>query len=262
MRLAFIGDGAIARSVQATLAQHGGPDFEVIGVLSKDSAGAEPCCAPFVGTIEGLLDLKPDVVVECAGHSALRDLGVRVLSGGVTLMAVSIGALADADLLVELEAAARAGKTRLLLSSGAVGGLDALKAARLGGLTTVRYRGRKPPQAWKGTPAEERIDLGAVGEPTVFFRGNARDAALTFPQNANVAATIALGGVGFEATEVELVADPGITRNIHEVFFEGGDGAFSFTLEGRPSATNPKTSALTAHSIAQTLMGLRATIVF
>ena len=142
----------------------------------------------------------------------------------------------------------------MLLPAGAVGGIDAIAAMRLGGLSSVRYRSRKPPIAWRGTPAENIVDLGKLAAPTILYTGNARAAALNYPQNANVAAAVALAGLGFESTQVELVADPGAPGNVHEIEAEGAAGRFAITLQGKPSRTNPKTSALAALSVARALL--------
>lgn len=232
-------------------------DFVVTGVLSRPHAADDVPAQ----SIEDLLATKPDVVVECAGHKAVVEFGAQVLSAGIPLLIVSIGSLADEVLLTRLRTAADAGHTRIILAAGAMAGIDALSAARLGGLTRVRYTGRKPPFAWRDTPAEELIDLDALDGPTTFYRGTAREAALAYPKNSNVAATIALAGLGFDATEVELVADPATTKNVHELMFEGADGRFDITICGEPSKANPKTSALTAHSIARLLCGMTSPLV-
>jgi aspartate dehydrogenase len=142
-----------------------------------------------------------------------------------------------------------------------VGGIDAIAAMRLGGLTSVRYRSRKPPLAWRGSPAERLVDLGKLTERTVLYKGTAGEAALLYPQNANVAATVALAGLGFDATDVELVADPAAPGNIHEIEAEGTAGRFAIQLQGKPSRTNPKTSALAALSVARALLNEQARIV-
>jgi aspartate dehydrogenase len=257
LRIGFIGDGGISRSVRETLAADCGLDFVVTGVLSRPhDAETVP-----VHSVEALLAGRPDIVVECAGHAAVLDYGMQVLAAGVPLLIVSIGSLADGDLLASLRGAAEAAGTRIILAAGAMAGIDALSAARLGGLTRVRYTGRKPPFAWRGTPAEALIALDALEGPTTFYRGTARAAALAYPKNSNVAATIALAGLGFDATEVELVADPEATKNIHELMFEGADGRVDITICGEPSKANPKTSALTAHSIARLLCGMTSPLV-
>lgn len=138
---------------------------------------------------------------------------------------------------------------RLHLASGAIGALDCLRAAKVGGLDSVTYTGRKPPAGWKGSPAEDQIDLDHLDEAAVHFQGSARKAARDYSKNANVAAAVALAGLGFDETEVRLVADPAISTNIHEVTATGGFGAFTFRIEGRALPDNPRTSALAAMSV-------------
>ena len=115
--------------------------------------------------------------------------------------------------------------------------------------------------AWRGSPAERLVDLGKLSERTVLYTGTAGEAALLYPQNANVAAAVALAGLGFDATQVELVADPDAPGNVHEIEAESAAGRFAIQLQGKPSRTNPKTSALTAFSIARALRNEGATIV-
>jgi aspartate dehydrogenase len=128
-----------------------------------------------------------DVVVEAAGHEALAEYGVAALKQGSDLVIVSIGALAHDALWTELQAAAK--RSRIILP-----GIDALSAARRGGLDEVHYSARKPPGSLS--------DACPTDRETVVFEGNAREAALKFPKNANVAATIALAAIGFDATRV------------------------------------------------------------
>lgn len=194
-----------------------------------------------------------ELMLECAGHSAVSSHVVTALSRGVEVAIVSTGALADPVLAGRLEQAAIAGNTRLHLLPGAVGGLDALAAARAAGLSRVVYRGRKPPMAWAGTPAETLIDLSQIRVPTRFFSGTAREAARQYPKNANVAATIALAGLGLDDTQVELFADPTVTGNHHSFEAEGVFGQMQVALLVRPLADNRKTSALTVGSAVRFL---------
>jgi aspartate dehydrogenase len=115
--------------------------------------------------------------------------------------------------------------------------------------------------AWRGSLAEKVVDLAALAKPAVLYRGSAREAALLYPQNANVAAAIAIAGLGFERTEVELVADPAAPGNAHEIEVEGAAGRFAIELQGKPSRTNPKTSALAALSVARAIRNEQAAIV-
>lgn len=197
------------------------------------------------------LSSRPDVVFDCAGHGALRQHGAQVLASGIDLVSVSSGALADQVLFDDLMSAAQDGGAQLRVVSGAIGALDALSAASIGGLDSVIYRGRKPPLGWVGSPAEDNLDLSNLTEPAVHFSGSARDAALQYPKNANVAASVALAGIGFDETSAELIADPDISENIHEILAEGAFGHFEFRISGRPLPGNPKSSALTAMSVVR-----------
>src|SRR5262249_9909684 len=124
--------------------------------------------------VEALGDLVargPALVAEVAGQAAVAEHGEAVLRGGIDCLVISGGALADPALLAGLKAAADGGDSRILLPAGAIGGLDAIAAMRVAGLASVRYRSRKPPAAWRGTPAERLVDLGALTRPTVLYKG-------------------------------------------------------------------------------------------
>ena len=200
-----------------------------------------------------MLHWKPDLAIECAGHEVVRSVAPLLLQAGVDVIIVSLGVLGDAALRESLEAAARAGRARLITVSGAIGGLDALAAACGAGITSVRYTGRKPPKAWLGTPAERVCDLNAIREATLVFEGSAADSARLYPKNANVTAAVALAGVGFEKTAVRMMADPSITKNVHELEVEGEFGCFVIRLENSALPQNARTSWLAALSIAAEL---------
>jgi aspartate dehydrogenase len=260
----LIGYGGIARDVVAAL-RDAGSSVGIAAALCRSGRSDQARAAlPGIDIVERLDDLlarKPKVVAEVAGQQAITEHGPEVLKRGFDLLIISIGALAEPVLLDRLKTAANEGKSRILLPAGAIGGIDAIAAMRVGGLTTVRYRSRKPPAAWRGSPAEKVADLDKLTGRTVLYRGHAGEAALLYPQNANVAAAVALAGLGFEKTEVELVADPEAPGNVHEIEVEGTAGRFAISLQGRPSRTNPKTSALAALSVARALLNLDATIV-
>jgi len=195
-----------------------------------------------------------ELMIDCAGHQALKSYGPDILRGGTDLATVSIGALADTDVHESLERAAAEGNSKLYLASGAIGALDCLRAARVGSLREVTYVGRKPPRGWKGSPAEDQLDLDNLDAGAeVHFDGTARVAATEYPKNANVAAAVALAGIGFDATRVKLIADPNIDENIHEVRADGEFGQFSFEIRGRSLPDNPRSSALAAMSVVSML---------
>jgi len=250
-RIAILGLGAIGRnllaSIQSTLAP-GAPLAALVRAGSTAAAETTPGLQTFTDT-ETLLRWKPDLAIECAGHELVFSVVPQLLQAGVDVIIVSIGALGDAALRESLAAAARAGSARLVTVSGAIGGLDALDAARGAGIRSVSYTGRKPPQAWRGTPAEQVCDLAAIREATRVFEGSAADAARLYPKNANVTAAVALAGVGFEKTAVRLMADPAVTKNVHELEVEGDFGRFVMRLENNALPTNARTSWLAALSI-------------
>jgi aspartate dehydrogenase len=260
----LIGYGGIAKDVVAAL-RESGSGVSIAAALCRpgrtEQARAALSGIAIVDSLGDLLARNPKVIAEVAGQQAVSEHGPEVLRKGFDLLVISIGALAEPQLLERLKAAAVEGKSRLLLPAGAIGGIDAIAAMRVGGLNTVRYRSRKPPAAWRGSPAEKVADLDKLTARTVLYRGHAGEAALRYPQNANVAAAVALAGLGFEKTEVELVADPDAPGNVHEIEAEGAAGRFTIQLQGKPSRSNPKTSALAALSVARALINLDATIV-
>ena len=194
-----------------------------------------------------------ELAVECGGHAAVTQHGEACLDAGYDLLVASVGALADQVLHDRLVAAARRNARKLLIPAGAVAGMDGLAAARLAGIDRVRYTSRKLPLAWKGTHAEKLCDLQSVTVSTEFLRTDARQAATLFPQNANVAATIALAGVGFERTEVSLNADPAARGNTHLVEVEGPCGSMRIELSNKPFPDNPKTSMLAGLSLLRVI---------
>ena len=167
------------------------------------------------------------------------------------MVIASVGALADGDLHARLLAAAREGRTRLVLPSGAIGGIDYLEAVSASTGLRVRYCSRKPPAAWQQEIKARGIALENLTSEIVLFEGNARAATLLFPQNLNVAATLALACVGIDESEVRVVADPKAKGNTHEIEIVSEVGRAHMVFENNPSPANPKTSALTALSIVR-----------
>jgi aspartate dehydrogenase len=262
LHVSMIGCGAIGVGVMELLKSDPEVTFDLIIVPEAGLAAARAIVSPLapharVATsldLNGLQqNLRPDLLIECAGHRALEEHILPALECGIPCMVVSVGALSEPGLVERLEAAARRGNTQVQLLSGAIGAIDALAAARIGGLDSVVYTGRKPPNAWKDTPAEAAFDLANMQAATMIFEGTAREAARLYPKNANVAATLSLAGLGLDHTWVRLFADPGVTENIHHVEAKGAFGGFELTMRGKPLAANPKTSALTVFSVVRAL---------
>ncbi len=263
LTIALIGFGAIGRVVAERLvAAPGGA--RLVGVLVR-SGGKEareilPPDVALLDGIGGLQDLAPDIVVECAGQEALAQYAPELLGAGIDVMAVSTGALARPGALEAWRAKAEAGGARLFIPAGAIAGLDGLGSHRLAGLTRVIYTSTKPPVAWRGTPAEKLLDLGSLQDKQTFFEGTAREAALAYPKNANLAATVALAGMGLDETRVRLVADPAAGGNTGVIEAESAIGTMRVEMAGQAGA-NPKTSASTAYSLVHALQNMTSRIV-
>ena len=247
LHVTLIGFGAIGRSLLERTRGHAGLRITHVVVPHAHVAQAQQAAGNDVRVTDAV-PADARLVLECAGHGALTEHVLPALARGVECAVVSVGALSEPGLIEQLDDAARRGGTRLHLLSGAIGGVDAIAAARLAGLDDVTYTGRKPPQGWRGTPAEQLVDLDTLSEATVILQATAREAARLYPKNANVAATIALAGLGLDATTVRLIADPGVSENVHEVAVRGAFGAMDLTMRGKPLPDNPKTSALTVLS--------------
>lgn len=248
-RLALVGYGAIGQEIAQEMARLGEAD-RLVAVLVRP--GRDAGGAPVVHDLDGLLAARPDIVLECAGHQSVRDYGAGVLAAGIDLLVSSVGVLADAAMVEILAAAEAKGGGRVLLPAGAIAGLDGLSAARLAGLSSVTYTSHKPPEAWRGTQAERLIDLDHAEDEVVFFDGSAREAALGYPKNANVSIAVSLAGIGLDDTRVRLVSSRKVTDPLGVIEAEGAFGRFLFEIFGKASASNPKTSALTAYSLLQT----------
>lgn len=271
--LALIGFGNIAKQLVMSLSEHLDMPFARVDVLVRPETPDER-----IETIESAcVAIGRDVrvhtapasfeqcgaalVIECAGHQAVADHVPRLLSLGHESIVTSVGALGDASLASRLREAARQGGTRLVVPSGAIGALDIVAALRYAGIDAVDYRSRKPPAAWQGTPAESAFDLATVSAPMAFYEGDARAAVLDYPKNANVAAALALAGIGFERTRVTLIADPDVTGNVHEFDVTSAAGSVSVRIEGKASVDNPKTSMPTVHSLVREVMNRVGAVV-
>jgi aspartate dehydrogenase len=195
------------------------------------------------------LATSPGVVLEAAGQAAVRAHAIEVLESGARFVVLSAGALADTPFREHVLGFAAQVNGQVVIPVGAIAGIDGLLALRRLGLTHVKYTSTKPPASWKGTVAEEQFALDSLVQRTVIFRGNAAEAAHHFPKNANLAATVAMAGVGFRDTEVELVADPSTTENSGRIEALGAGSRLDVTVAGMPSASNPKTSSITGLSV-------------
>jgi aspartate dehydrogenase len=259
----LVGFGAIGQSVYARLANHA--RIRVSHVIVRPERVSQVQARLREGT-QAVSSVPPDakLVLECAGHEALLAHVLPALQRGVECAVLSVGALSEIGLPEKLAQAAQSGSVQLHLLPGAIGGIDAICAAKQAGLTSVRYTGRKPPLAWRGTPAEESFDLQALtdtAQSAIIFEATARKAATLYPKNANVAATVSLAGLGLDATHVRLIADGTQTDNVHEIEISGAFGSMKIEMRNQPLPDNPKTSMLTVLSALRFLDNCVADVV-
>ncbi|HTZ78464.1 MAG TPA: aspartate dehydrogenase [Stellaceae bacterium] len=252
------GLGAIGLPVARWLA--GGPaGLRLAAVSARDREravgrlAAEKITAPVMSL--GELAARADIVIECVPAAAFDEVTRPAIAAGRTLLVLSAGALLERPGLAE---EARRTGARIIVPSGALLGLDAVRAAAQGGIRSARLITRKPPGGLAGAPylEQHRISVEGLSAPLRVFAGSAREGARGFPANVNVAAALALAGIGPDATELEIWADPTVTRNTHRIEIEAEAARFSMTIEGVPSAENPRTGRLTPLSVIACLRGL------
>lgn len=261
-RVAIGGLGTIGLSVAKWLDRADGFDLTAVAASSVASAEAKVAgldSAPKAIAATELAD-HADIVIECAPAAHFAAIAEPAIAAGRTLVALSAGALLSRPDLVE---AADISGAQIIVPTGALIGLDAVRAMAEGEIESVKLVTRKPPKGLIGAPylEAEGIDVAALSQPLCVFSGNAFDAAKAFPANINVGAALALAGAGPERTMIEIWADPTISRNRHRVEITSDSAIASMEIEGMPSADNPRTSASVANSVIAALRRMRDPLV-
>jgi aspartate dehydrogenase len=261
LRIAVAGLGAIGTRVVEALDQ--GIDGLVLTAVSVQnpekhrSRLANLSRTPAVLPIGALVDLA-DIVIECAPSTLVRSIVAPFVGCGKTAIVLSAGALLDHEDLIEL---ARQNGGQIVVPTGALLGLDAVTAAAVGNIHSVRMVTRKPVRGLAGAPyiVENNIAIEQITEPLRIFDGSAREAAKGFPANVNVAAALSLAGIGPDRTRIEIWADPALTRNVHRIEVDSDSARFSMSIENIPS-DNPKTGRITALSVIAYLRKQRSAL--
>ncbi|WP_428030384.1 aspartate dehydrogenase [Ancylobacter sp.] len=254
--IALIGFGAIGQALAADLGRD--PAYR-LAVLTHDAAQL-PSTLRALPDVEALIAARPALVVEAAGQSAVAHYGPLLLNAGISLVIASTGALADDDLLQRLTGAAQASGARLIVPAGAIGGLDYLAAVAGMEGATVRYISRKPPAAWSAELAALGHAPDRLASAVVLFEGSAAEAARRYPRNLNAGLAVALAA-GQARLSVQVIADPAVGGNTHEIEVESPAGTATLRFANLPSPDNPKTSAVTALSLAQAVRRHFASLV-
>jgi aspartate dehydrogenase len=261
-RVAIAGFGAIGGTVARRL-DEGVAGLELGAVSARRVEQAHERMAAFARPVPvvplGELAGHADVIVECAPAAVFRQVAEPALRAGRLLMPASVGALLQHWDLVAI--AERSGG-RIVVPTGALLGLDAVRAAAEGEIRHVRMITRKPPKGLAGAPylEEHGIDFEGLAEARKVFEGSAREGARGFPANVNVAAALSLAGIGPDRTRLEIWADPAVTRNTHRIVVEADSARFEMQIENVPSEDNPRTGRITALSVIAALRGLTSTL--
>ena len=261
LRVAVAGLGPIGTRVVEALDQ--GIDGLVLAAVSVQNPEkhrswlARLKRPPAVLPIEALSDVA-DIVIECAPSRLVRSIVAPFVASGKIAVVLSAGALLDHEDLIEL---AKQNGGQIVVPTGALIGLDAVTAAAVGKIHSVRMVTRKPILGLAGAPyiVENNIDIERITEPLKIFDGTAREAAKGFPANLNVAVALSLAGIGPDRTKLEIWAAPTVTRNIHRIEVESDSARFSMSIENIPSE-NPKTGRITALSVIAYLRKQRASL--
>jgi aspartate dehydrogenase len=248
--IGIVGCGAIGKALINAVAA-GKLAVRVVGVTSRTEKSARE----FLATLKTpppylpLADLiaAADLLVEAAGGAVVPALAEKVFAAKKDLMVISVGALLDHPEIIETS---RRTGCRLYLPSGAIAGLDGIKAACVGAISHVTHTTRKPPAGLEGAPylVERGISLAGLQEEKEVFSGSAREACRGFPANVNVTAAVSLAGIGPDRTRVRILAVPGLRFNCHDIDVEGEFGKLRVHIENVPTE-NPKTGKLTVLSI-------------
>ena len=264
MKLAIAGLGAIGMAVARAVDAGSVPGIRLVAVAARDRAKVQAAIGGFgsLPRLAGLAELADaaDVIVECLPAQQFVAVAYPAVERGRIFMPLSVGGLIDHMALVER---ARATGARIMVPTGALLGLDAVRAAAEGRIASVKIVTRKPPGGLAGAPllVERGIVLDRLEKPLLVFEGSAREAIAGFPANVNVAVALSLAGLGPDATRAEIWADPAVTRNTHTIVVKSDSSDLTMTIENIPSEENPRTGKITALSVLAALRRLTAPLV-
>jgi aspartate dehydrogenase len=264
IKLGIGGLGAIGLAVAKRIDAGAVPGISLAAVAVRDADKARNTLATFrsdprLVTLAGLASAA-DVVLECLPSAQFGAIAEPAIRSGRIFMPLSVGALLNHMPLIDL---ARETGARIIVPTGALLGLDAVRAAAEGKITSARIITRKPPKGLAGAPllVERSINVDDIKEPLRVFEGTAREAIAGFPANVNVAVALSLAGIGPDQTRIEIWADPGVTRNTHTVMLKSDSSDLTMTVENIPSEENPRTGRITGLSVLAALRRLTAPLV-
>jgi len=259
LKVGLVGCGVIGSELARAIDGKKVAGLELVAICDKDKVKKNKLTRslkkmPVTTSIEGVVE-KADLIIEAASSDIAGKLVQKALSKGKDIMVMSVGGMID---YLHLFAEARKKKCKIYFPSGAIAGLDGIRAAKEAYLDSVTLETSKPPQGLEGAPylLEKNIDLRGIKEKVVVFEGNCQEAVKAFPKNINVAAALSFAGIGMEKTKVRIIADPSLKRNVHHIIVKGDFGKLEISAENVPSPSNPRTSYLAILSAIATLRGI------
>jgi aspartate dehydrogenase len=250
LNISLVGCGTIGTEIAQAINNNFSEQSRLIAICDKNHEQAEKLSSALkqkpqiisTGKIDELIS-RSQLVIEAASGSVVAKLVRNCLAADVDVMAISIGGFIGHPELFEL---AEKSKARLFLPSGALCGLDAVKAAGISEIKEASLITRKPPKGLKGAPYLDNkgIDVANLSGERVVFEGSAREAIEAFPKNINVSALLSIAGLGADKTKVKIITSPEFKTNSHQMIIEGDFGKIESLSENKPSPSNPKTSYL------------------
>jgi aspartate dehydrogenase len=255
LKVGIIGCGAMGSEIALACTTRLREKIDLVGICDIDADKANALAGKLKDVLvmeRAALIAESDLVVESASAKISSAVVKECLEKAKDVLVMSVGGLlGQGALLADIRRAA----SRVYLPSGAICGMDGIKAAAIGKIRSARLTTRKPPKSLAGAPyiTEKRIDLDGIRHETVIFEGRPQEAVLAFPQNINVSATLSLAAIGADDVRVKIMTSPEYTANIHEIEVEGEFGRLVTRTENLPSPANPKTSRLAIFSAIATL---------
>ncbi len=249
LKIGIAGCGAIGSTLAKAIVTDFSKQAELVGLYDSDAGKSSQLSAKLnkvnlcISNLDDLIS-RADLIVEATRLESAFEIARKTISLSKDVMVMSVGGILS--YYKELSFLANKKNARIFIPSGAICGIDGLKAAGYARIKKVILTTKKPPKAFLGTAyiSKKKIKLDKIKKDTLLFEGNAVAAIKAFPQNINVAATLSIAGIGAKKTLVRIMASPKIRRNIHEIEIEADSGKIFSRTENVIHPDNPKTSYL------------------
>lgn len=263
LKIGIIGCGSIGSTLAKVIDVELKDKAALIGLCDVDNAKSAKLqkqlkSKPKIFEITDLIR-KSDLIIEAASAKVSADVLKMAIDAKKDVMLMSIGGLlAHINLFKE----AQDKGINVYLPSGAICGIDGVKATNQAKIKSARLITKKPPKGLEDAPyvIKNKIDLNNIKTETVIFDGKAQEAVDAFPKNINVSAILSLAGIGAKKTRVTIVVVPGSEINSHEIEVMGDFGKLTTKTENVPFLDNPKTSYLAALSAIATLKQILSSV--